>query len=115
MITVDRPLAIRCWENALKLNPNYSDCELSLGRERLRDGRYKEAIKLLTHALAADPNGGRSWMDLADADIGVHDYKGASAALDHAEHALFAVGKIDLDKRRAKLLPFLSGSSPIAQ
>ncbi len=97
---IDRPSAIHYWETAMKLNPNYADCEASLGHERVLDHNYKDAIKLLQHSLKINDSSGRAWTDLADAKIAVKDFKGALSALDKAEHVLFAMSKPEIEKRR---------------
>jgi hypothetical protein len=84
----------------MKINPGYAACAASLAHERVIDGRFSDAVTLLSGALDQVGYKGNSWLDMADAKIGLRDFVGASAALDKAEHALFAAKPSDVEARR---------------
>jgi hypothetical protein len=96
----NRKEAIHYWEIAMKINPGYAACAASLAHERVIDGRFSDAVTLLSGALDQVGYKGNSWLDMADAKIGLRDFVGASAALDKAEHALFAAKPSDVEARR---------------
>ncbi|MDR3692277.1 MAG: hypothetical protein P4L46_23040 [Fimbriimonas sp.] len=96
----DRAQAIHYWEAALKLNPDYSACAAALAHERVVDKRFSEAVALLSRALDEVGYKGNSWLDMADAKIGMHDLDGAKSALDQAGKVLFAASPVEVEKRR---------------
>jgi len=108
IIGFDRPEALAHWEFALKLLPHYAVCASALAHERIVDGRYADAVKLLENNMQNLGWNSSAWLDLADAKIGLHDYAGASKALDSAAKSVF-VKKDAIAARRKKLL-MLMGS-----
>ncbi|MDR3689868.1 MAG: glycosyltransferase family 39 protein [Fimbriimonas sp.] len=103
MLDVDRRLAIYHFEVAIKTSPGYSACAQALAHERVKDGRYAEAVKLLDKAMKDLNWSCLAWLDLADAKIGVHDFAGARIALDKAAHAMMSAKKADIDLRLKRI------------
>src|SRR5262249_19567905 len=54
----DEDRAARAWQAAHKLDPKDARCVISLGRLRSRQGRFKEAIRLLEQGIALKPHYG---------------------------------------------------------
>ena len=103
ILKTNRKEALDHWEYALKLSPKFWQCARALGHERMIDGRYAEAVKLLEPAMRSVSWNGDAWIDLADAKMAIHDYKGASIALDKASGSLFSVkDKITRDRQKLK-------------
>jgi len=103
ILNTDRKKAIHYLEAAVNLAPNEPVYAMALGHERIRDGRFTEAIQLLGKVMKVEAWNGGAWIDLADADIGVHDLSGASNALDQAQHAVFAPKKSEIELRRIRI------------
>jgi predicted Zn-dependent protease len=99
VVKTDRQDAIRHWETALSGNRIFPACAAALAHERVKDGRFADAVKLLEPVMVTIGWNSQSWMDLADAKIGLHDYAGASKALDDSEKAILVI-RPDIDKRR---------------
>ena len=112
LIVKQRDKALKYWERAMKLNPNYNDCAASLGHERLRDRMFAEANRLLSLSTKGDPSNGRAWMDLADVRIELHDFNGARTALEGAGSAMFAASKDVIDSR-LKLIQTREGQTKL--
>ena len=103
ILKTNRKEALDHWEYALKLSPKFWQCARARGHERMIDGRYAEAVKLLEPAMRSVSWNGDAWIDLADAKMAIHDYKGASIALDKASGSLFSVkDKITRDRQKLK-------------
>ncbi len=96
---VDKADAIRHWEMTLRISPGYAACAISLAHERLRESKYAEAIRLLTGALQQVDYSGNTWIDLADAKLGVNDFSGAAQALKSASSAMFPPDIREIEKR----------------
>jgi len=105
VIKTDRQDAIKHWEIALKLAPTYTACAGALAHERVVDGRYAEAVKLLDFALPDVGWNGSYWIDMANAKLGLHDLAGARKALFQARKALF-VKKADVEACQKKIDAF---------
>lgn len=99
LLKTNRPEAIRQFEYALKLAPNFTGCAAALAHERLIDGRYADAVKLINPILTEMGWDSGVWLDLAKAKLGLGDFRGAEEALSGAEHAVF-VKKTDIDAVR---------------
>jgi len=110
VLRTDRSDALRHWEEALKVNPNYGECAIALAHERIVDRRYPEAVNLLTNALKLYGNDGYGWLDLADAKIALKDFSGARSALDHAQTARRSPKPQQIEARR-KVLTAMSQSA----
>lgn len=89
ILSTHRSEALRHWEIAMSMSPNYSACAISLAHERLKDGLTSDAIELLEPALGRNPWNCSGWMDLARAKMKIHKYSEALDALDKAEHGIF--------------------------
>ena len=100
----DRAEAIRHWETALTINPNYPDCLISLGHARLQDLRYREAAELLKHGLAGAPDRGDAWLELANAEIGMGDYSLAKSSLARAGSARIRPDPMAVEAATKRLL-----------
>jgi len=111
IVKTDRKEAMRHWEMALKVSPKFPICAAALAHERIIDGNYSDAVRLLEPSMEAIGWNSDSWIDLADAKIGLQDYTGASAALDQAEKAIL-VTKPKIEERRQKIRELLSHKSP---
>ena len=103
VVGIDRKDAIRHWELALRVSPRFPVCAAALAHERVVDGNFRDAIRLLDPSLATIGWNSDAWIDFADAKIGLKDYKGASAALDSAEKAIL-VAKPKIEARRKLIL-----------
>ena len=99
----DRADATRHLETALALQPDYAECALTLAQERVYEKRYSEAASLLVIALKQMKDSGSVWLLLADVKIALHDYSGATIALDQAERAAKPVRPSDLQQRRDRM------------
>jgi tetratricopeptide (TPR) repeat protein len=102
LLKSDRPEALRQYEIALKLTPNFSACAAALAHERIIDGRYAEAKALLEPVVEELGWNSSTWIDLAKAKIGLGDLAGASAALDGAMHAIY-VKKEEIEPLRKQI------------
>jgi hypothetical protein len=109
LIKTNRKEALEHWEYALKLSPKYWQCARALGHEKMVDGNYAEAVKLLEPAMVSISWNGDAWIDLAEAKMGIRDYKGAGVALDKAAGSLFQV-KEKIAKERKKLNELIAQS-----
>ena len=114
ILKTDRVQAIRHWEVALRLNPDYYLCGLALAHQRLIDHEYADASRLLEHALALYPVNGYAWLDMVDAKVGLKDRAGAENALQTASNAELKPNPVDLQKREAAIRG-LTESSPSSQ
>ena len=116
IVSFDRKEAIEHWEYALVLLPHYAVCAAALAHERIIDGRYSDAVKLLEEHMGNLGWNSSAWIDLADAKIGMKDYGGATRALDSADRAIFVKKDlIDLRRKRIKALTGTAKQSPPAQ
>jgi hypothetical protein len=98
VVKTDRVDAIRHWEFALTVSPRFPACMSALAHERVVDHRYAEAVKLLEPVMTDLSWNSNAWLDLADAKIGLKDYKGALAALAGGSHAMLP-NKEEIQKR----------------
>lgn len=108
LLDSDRPKAIKYWEKAIKLVPTFSACAQSLAHERVKDGRYQDALDLLNKAVKDIGWNGNVWMDIAEAKAGLHDYAGALKALDQAGSTMFAASKVKVSERRKQIEALLA-------
>jgi tetratricopeptide (TPR) repeat protein len=111
----DPQQAVRYWENALKFNPYYTECAVTLAHERVREGQFAAAVSLLTSVQKALGTHGNPWLDMADAKIGLHDLSGAMQALDKAEQAQLPANPTEIASRRKRIqdiLAFEGGKRP---
>jgi len=102
ILNKDRPEAIRQFEIALKIAPGYAGCALALAHERIIDGRFEDAVRLISPFETELSWDSGMWIDLANAKLGLHDFAGANKALDGATHAIF-VKKADIEALRQKI------------
>lgn len=99
----DRSEAIRYMERANMLAPKSPVYAMALAHERVHDGRYSEAIALLTPIIRIVGWNAGPWLDLADAKIGLSDAEGAASALAGAQSAMMRPQPIEVKSRRAKI------------
>ena len=103
ILDADRKRAIHYMEIALKLAPRSPVYAMALAHERVKDGRYAEAVQLLAGIIKTVGWNGSAWIDLADARIGTGDLDGASSALAGAGQAMFAPKKSEIETRRKRI------------
>jgi tetratricopeptide (TPR) repeat protein len=99
----DRAEAIRHWEHALQLAPDYPQCAASLAHERLLDHRYSDVIDLVGRALPRMGYDGQVWLDLSDAQDAVHNYGAAMKALEDSKTALFQPSPKAISDRQQRI------------
>jgi len=99
----NRNEAIHHWEIALKYEPELAPCAAMLAHERLADHRYADAATLIEPLEKTTILTGAAWLDLADAKIGLHDWKGAKSALDSGRNAPNPISPADLEERKAQI------------
>lgn len=107
VVKTDRVDAIRHWEFALTVSPRFPACMSALAHERVVDHRYADAIRLLEPVMTDLSWNSDAWIDLADAKIGLKDYKGALGALEGASKSMLPKKKdiaqrVELIKQLAK-------------
>ena len=98
VVKTDRLDAIRHWEFALTVSPRFPACMSALAHERVVDHRYADAVKLLEPVMNDLSWNSDAWIDLADAKIGLKDYRGALAALAGGSKAMLP-NKKEIQKR----------------
>jgi hypothetical protein len=103
IIRTDRALAIKELERAVQENPLYGDAVVALAKQRIIDKRYAEADQMMVKVEKDMGFNGYFWLELFDAKIGDHDYKGAAAALVQAQHAVIIPQQGEIDKRQSLL------------
>ena len=111
LLDTDRATAIKYWEKAIKIIPTFSACAQALAHERVKDGRYQDALDLLNKAVKDIGWNGNVWMDIAEAKAGLHDYHGALKALDKAGETMFAASKVKIAERRKQFEALLASQS----
>ena len=99
----DRALAIKEMEQAVKQNPQYGDAVVALAKQRIIDKRFEEADQMMIKVQKEMGYNGYFWLELFDAKLGDHDYKGAAAALVQAQHAVIIPQQSEIEKRQAQL------------
>ena len=99
VVRKDRQDAISHWETALKINPNYTECQVALAHQRIIDHRDREAAQLLESALKVQGNNGYAWLDLVDAKLALQDIIGAKAALLNAQKSKLLPKPEELERR----------------
>ena len=82
--------AIRFYESALQLHPDWTDGSWYLGNLYADEGRYGEAIPAFQKVTTADPNLGAAWAYLGLCEFETKDFKSSLLHLQNAKKFGFA-------------------------
>ena len=82
--------ALRCFTQALQLQPNNPDMIASIGLVKRRQGKFQESLDLLLKSCDLDPKSWRNWFEVGFVEQFLRKY---SSADEHFRRALVVLGK----------------------